>query len=488
VQLAFDGTRHQQSTRAGVSAWVDADAADSFEAVSTIGDSDPATNPHSETHFDNCYWDEGRDWVIQKRLEAVAAALQYFQSGAQADRQAFFNAFGYALHATEDFYAHSNWVETHAPGVLANFSDPGVPRPDGWYSGTYDNPADTGPDAGAAHCPPLTPPHSLLNKDGPSGPLRDEAFFDATLAVTVELQKLIAAIRSAAPSDADAVLAKLGFLATEPSQTAARSDDMQTFELAAAGKGMFTPPLFCRPGTFVSGFEQRVEEDQGSGDDTALNAVALLCSDRQGSFVERLSPWEGVWGSWSGASQCAKGQFVTRGQLKIETLQALGDDTSANAARFKCSDDAQLVADNDAAWGVWKAEVACGTGEAACGVELAYQPPQGGDDDVAMTGMRIHCCALDGADAGTVDAGDDAGSGGEAGMGGAPGSGGTAGIAGGAGNGGTSQDAGTAAQEQAPLTEDSGCGCRAARSAQATAISWLVFAALAFVARRRRTD
>jgi hypothetical protein len=432
VRFALNGSRHRQTTRAGVSAWVDTTAADAFEAMSTIGDSDPVTNPRSETHFDNCYWEEGRDWILLKRREAVTAALAFLQSGANADRQHFFASFGYVLHAAEDFYAHSNWVETHEPGVLANFSDPGVPRPDGWYSGTYDNPSDTGPNAGAAHCPPLTPSHTLLNKDGAAGPLKDEAFLDATLSVTVELQKLIAAVRTASPSHGDAALAKLGFLSREPSHTPSRNDHKQALTLAAAGKGLFTPALFCRPGTFVSGFTQRVEEVQGDGDDSALNAVALLCSDRDGKSVERLTAWEGVWGTWSAPASCPAKQFITRGQIKVEPPQIAGDGTAANASRFACGDGTRLAADNDGTWGSWGAEGGCATAEAMCGVEIAYQPPQDGADDVAMTGMRMHCCVVDAADGGT------GGSAGSSGSGGAGGAGGTAGDAGSAGEAGSS--------------------------------------------------
>lgn len=422
-QLGLGALRHEQTTRAGVSAWVTPETADEFVAVSTIGDSDPVANSHSETHFDNCYWDEGRDWVLLKRGDAIKAALQYEQSGEQADRSAFFDSFGYVLHAAEDFYAHSNWIETHDPGVIANFSDPGVTRPAGWVSGTYDNPGDTGPNAGAGHCPVGTLPHSLLNKDGPGGLGGDEAFLDATLAVTLELRKLIAAIRTESPSRADSALGKLGFLVPEPSPTPSRADDVRTVELAGAGKGLFTPALFCRPDTFASGFEQRVEENQGSGDDTTLNSVALLCSDRDGNLVERLSAWEGVWGTWSDASSCAKGQFLTRGQLKIEALQATGDDTSANAARWRCGDGAQLVASNDGAWGTWKGEAACESGEAVCGVEIAYQAPQDTGDDVAMTGMRVHCCSIDGAAGGDggIDSGNEAAIDGETETGSEPG-------------------------------------------------------------------
>jgi len=66
AEAELSATRHQQTTRAGARFWVDSATVAAIAYESTVGDFDPY-NEHSETHFDNCYWNEGRDWVIQNR-------------------------------------------------------------------------------------------------------------------------------------------------------------------------------------------------------------------------------------------------------------------------------------------------------------------------------------------------------------------------------------------------------------------------------------
>lgn len=388
-------TRHQQTTRAGVEAWVNAAAAQRLESVSTIGDTNIIANSRSQTHFDNCYWNESRDWIILNRNQAVQAAIQYYQTNDINQYNLVFDSLGYVLHASEDFYSHSNWVETHAPGVLAPFNDPNATAPAGWYSGTYNNPGDTGPNAGAAHCPAGTPSHSRMNKDWYGSLAADEAFLDASLAATDQIKRFIEAVRAAVPeSTASAVLAILGFNATVPARATSRSDFRRVVTPNGGSWGLAAPAIYCSPGSYVGAFAQRVETSQGAFDDTALNTVVFYCKTPNGSWVEPLNVWEGVWGSWSPWSICAtSGGFISGGELKVESPQGAGDDTSANAARFWCNDGSALTATNDGPWGSWRGRGNCGTGEAVCGVQIKYEAPQGVGDDTAMNGMLLHCCS-----------------------------------------------------------------------------------------------
>ena len=49
----------------------------------------------------------------------------------------------------------------------------------------------------------------------------------------------------------------------------------------SAGWGSWSEAVFCEPGQYVCGFQQRVEPSQGRGDDTAMNAMAFYCCDDQ---------------------------------------------------------------------------------------------------------------------------------------------------------------------------------------------------------------
>jgi hypothetical protein len=402
---AFDQARHEYVTRVAVEAWVNEETATALTAVSTIGDSDPATHLRSEAHFDNCYWNEGRDFLLAKREAAVAAAVRFAESASNADKQECFDSLGYVLHAAQDHYAHSNWVETHEPGELAPLDVPDEPPPEGWISGTFDNADDSGPDAGALHCPPGTPSHDELNKDGTGSLEADEAFLDATQATTDQLAKLVQALHEAAPDDAERVLGDFGFL-DAPATTVAREDAGEILVSESGPFGFETPTLYCPEGSYAAGFSQRVELAQGDEDDTGLNAVVLHCRNPSGGAFQRLSAWEGIWGEWSEAAPCPAGELITEAQLKLAGPESDDDDDSAaSAVRFGCSDGTTLLADNDADAGAWGEVLACPNDSAICGLSIRYQPPQDDLDDTAMNAIRLQCCSVPGMMRGAGDAG-----------------------------------------------------------------------------------
>lgn len=384
--------RHKQAAEEAAYAWFDPAGVREVSKVSTIGDMDIDTITHSETHFDNCYWNEGRDWVIANRNAAIAYAIEYGATGRNALLHSFYKALGFAIHASQDFYAHSNWVETHEPGVLASFNEPDALAPPGWYSGTFYNHADTGPDAGAAHCPAGTPTHAEMNKDVLGRPYADEAMFDAMLATSDQLARVAAGIRAALPtSEADAALAAVGFVSPLPATTRERADFTHAVALHGATLGFMTPRLFCRPGSFVAAFSQRVALH--GADSTGLNSVSFECK-QAGQTVEPLLAWPGLDGTWSDVSACGSpAGFITRGELKVEPLGSSDDESGATAARFDCSDGSALSASNDAPGGAWTGAVGCDAGEAVCGLQVTYQPSQERGDDTAMNGLTLLCCS-----------------------------------------------------------------------------------------------
>lgn len=77
---------------------------------------------------------------------------------------------------------------------------------------------------------------------------------------------------------------------------------------------------FCEPNHFVVGFRSKIETWQGSGvDDTAMNAIELICSSGK-----RIRSSEGIWGSWGNESYCPSG-------LKVVGFSYLIDDSNSGS-------------------------------------------------------------------------------------------------------------------------------------------------------------
>lgn len=205
--FAFTGDNHKELTAAAFRVLADPQTVAELREASVIGDSS-AYEPLapgkpwflSAAHFDNCAWAEGSTWIKDHRKAAVAAAIACDASPTATRRAVVFGNLGFVLHATEDFYAHSYWVESHSWGALANLDGA---EPAGWFSGTF-------PDDLPKNCPAGFPGHDLLNKDSASRTGFDEAYADAILAVQDQLDRFVAELRADTPGRADAILARLG--------------------------------------------------------------------------------------------------------------------------------------------------------------------------------------------------------------------------------------------------------------------------------------
>ncbi|XP_070605813.1 vitelline membrane outer layer protein 1-like [Erythrolamprus reginae] len=97
--------------------------------------------------------------------------------------------------------------------------------------------------------------------------------------------------------------------------------------------GKWTTPQYCQPNYYLVSFSLKVEPAQGSGDDTAANNIQFTCSDGQVLRGQGLN-----WGEcekWS--SRCpstSKGICAIR--TKVEEEQGSGDDTALNDVLFFC--------------------------------------------------------------------------------------------------------------------------------------------------------
>ena len=187
----------------------------------------------------------------------------------------------------------------------------------------------------------------------------------------------------------------------EQGSSVQRDDYRRTVEFTG-NWGDWTGSKFCPAGSYVAGIDQRVEPPQGGGkeagkDDTALNSVAFYCFDKQGTMAGRICPHEGWWGDWNNSiDKCNPyySPFMDTIYVKNESPQGDDDNTSMNSIRGRCGSTTLPTPSNEGSWGVWADSLACGSGEAICGLRIRLESDQGSGDDSAMNGIIIHCCAV----------------------------------------------------------------------------------------------
>lgn len=161
--------------------------------------------------------------------------------------------------------------------------------------------------------------------------------------------------------------------------------------------GGWSTAIYCPAGSYVGGYSMRVEPNQGAGDDTALNAVALYCYDRAGNMVERIVPHPGFWGNWGEGANCPKGSYAVAFKLKVEPGQRNGDDTGANSVTFGCSNSNSTVieASGGGQWGAWTPNWVTGPPNSAiCGVRAKVEGQLGRGDDTALNDLEFSWCKL----------------------------------------------------------------------------------------------
>ncbi|XP_051734803.1 vitelline membrane outer layer protein 1-like [Ctenopharyngodon idella] len=107
-------------------------------------------------------------------------------------------------------------------------------------------------------------------------------------------------------------------------------EDYITIESRVAKWGEWTAIKWC-PSGFLKAFQLRVEPDQGLSDDTAANNIRFKCIEDlvvQGDGTDR-----GEWGEWS---QKCEGIGICGIRTRIEEPQGTGDDTALNDVQMYC--------------------------------------------------------------------------------------------------------------------------------------------------------
>jgi len=224
------------------------------------------------------------------------------------------------------------------------------------------------------------------------------------------------------PSGVDVPTGDVGYLTGDDVMHAGTPDgldkrqDVTEITVAEGSWGIWHPPIYCPEGTFLTGIEQRVESNQGDGDDTGLNAIRFACNQKPPASSEQnidIPGWKphapapcraadiryanyGQWGDWYTLLTnevpriCNDG--VKRFRMKIEANQGDGDDTAANNVQIACSDGTE-VPQGDYGWGDWGEWAECPGGTVACGLAVRVEPELGrSGDDTALNGLKVECC------------------------------------------------------------------------------------------------
>ena len=132
------------------------------------------------------------------------------------------------------------------------------------------------------------------------------------------------------------------------------------------------------------GIQLNIERPQGSGDDTALNAIRLRCS---GGSILKSS--EMGYGSWQPEVKISKSDYWTGVAIRQEKPQGGDDDTSANGIRLYSAQTNSITKPGDGYWGDWSSFVYCPEGTRITGFNTRVEP--GGGDDTAINEASFYC-------------------------------------------------------------------------------------------------
>jgi len=92
----------------------------------------------------------------------------------------------------------------------------------------------------------------------------------------------------------------------------------------------------CPTGKPITGFQVQYQKQQGKGDDTALNKVRMYCGNtNENNFIEGSTHTD--FGTWRDIVSCKPGFAVTGLATRVEARQGSGDDTAMNGLAVMCT-------------------------------------------------------------------------------------------------------------------------------------------------------
>jgi len=162
--------------------------------------------------------------------------------------------------------------------------------------------------------------------------------------------------------------------------------------------GSWSGWAMCPTNTYAKGFRLKVEGV--SFDDTALNRISLICSDKNNTSSQTIiSGGDTGWGNWGNTVNCNSGEHLLAFNIRSEAYQGLdGDDSGANAIRFTCGGGgAVLSVNNEGPVGSWGGyQSVNNTNYRICGVRSQIEANQGFTDDTALNNVEFRYCDYSG--------------------------------------------------------------------------------------------
>ncbi len=150
---------------------------------------------------------------------------------------------------------------------------------------------------------------------------------------------------------------------------------------------------YCPNGVFAEGFILKAEQPI-DGDDTGANGVCLICKGRT-NHCSKIGPW----GDWSEEYKCPAGSYLSGWRQNLESEQGRGDDTALNNVEYRCRNfetwalESKTLKGNGKEWGSWSRYVECPDNEFICGINTKVEDPDG--DDTALNDIQHECCRPD---------------------------------------------------------------------------------------------
>lgn len=141
---------------------------------------------------------------------------------------------------------------------------------------------------------------------------------------------------------------------------------------------------YCPNGHHVVRFKVQIEGIQHDGDDTALNAIRLECSNGQTLYSK-----EAPWGHWYESPYSSEG--FTSADFLLEGNQRSGDDTAANNLELVTPNGRSMIV-GPTYWGDWQGTQRCTYNKKIVGFKTRVEDSCGGDcDDTALNGVKFYC-------------------------------------------------------------------------------------------------